>query len=227
MRRCIPLGGLLLAAVTVAPASAQQDRALAILDAASAKYDAAHTVCADFVQHLSVPLLKEERTGKGRLCQAHPNRFAMRFTDPAGDAIVADGTSVWVYYPSLDAKQVMKFPMAEAPGGYDLNRAFLSDPGSKYTLTYEAKEPVAGRPCDRIRLVPKTDASFKSAEVWVDASDSVLRQVRVEDENGSVRTLTLQDVRMNAEVPAGWFTFTPPPGAQVITPPGGGGGAGR
>jgi len=224
MRRRTGLFGLLLLLASAVPASAQQDRALAILDGASARYSAARTMCADFVQHLSVPLLNEERTGKGRLCQAHPNRFAMRFTDPAGDLIVADGTSVWVYYPSLDAKQVMKFPMADAPGGYDLNRAFLSDPGSKYTLTYEAKEAVAGHPCHRIRLVPKTDASFKSAVVWVDASDSVLRQVRVEDENGSVRTLTLDHVEMDKAVPSDWFTFTPPPGAQVITAPGGGAG---
>lgn len=221
------VGMALAASATPAAGAGQQTPdPVAILDGAATRYEAAHTMCADFVQHLLVPLLKEDRTGKGHLCQQQPNLFAMRFTEPKGDAVVADGTSVWIYYPSLDPKQVMKFPMADAPGGYDLHRAFLSDPGSKYTLTYLGKEAVNGRACHRIKLVPKGDgSSFKTAEVWVDVANSLLRQVRVEDENGSVRTLTLQGVAMDPNVPEGWFTFTPPPGASVISPGSRGGGA--
>ena len=227
MRRAAALVAAALPALLfpgVGSVAAQQERALDILEGASARYDAAHALCANFVQHLSVPLLGEDKTGKGRLCQAQPNRFAMRFTDPPGDAVVVDGSWVWVYYPSLHPKQVMKFPMADAPGGYDLHREFLSDPGSKYTLTYEKQESVGGHPCHRIRLVPKQSASFQAAVVWVDVADSLLRQVRVESENGSVRTLTLADVVLNPDVPADFFTFTPPPGAEVITPPGVGAG---
>jgi outer membrane lipoprotein carrier protein len=199
-------------------AAAQDARALPILEAAAGRYAKADTLCADFVQHLSVPLLGEDRTGRGRLCQAQPDRFAMRFTEPPGDAVVVDGTSVWVYYPSLDPKQVMKFPMSSSPGGYDFHREFLTDPASRYTLTYEARESVGGHACHRIRLVPRAEASYRAAVLWVDAADSLVRQVRVEDENGSVRTLTLNTVELAPTVPAGWFTFTPPAGAQVITP---------
>jgi len=197
-------------------AAAQQADAVSILERASQRYARTASLCADFTQHLSVPLLGEEHSGRGRLCQERPDLFAMRFTEPAGDAVVVDGTWVWVYYASMDAKQVLRFPVADSPGGFDLHREFLDRPGEKYTATREALEKVGGRDAYRIRLVPRQPASYQAAVVWIDATDSTLRQVRVEEENGSVRTVTLTRVELGVQAPPGWFTFTPPPGAQVI-----------
>lgn len=198
--------------------TAQESRALDALELAAARYRSASTLCADFVQELSVPLLGEERTGRGRLCQAQPDLFAMRFSDPDGDLVVVDGTWVWLYTPSLDPTQVFRFSMAEAPQGFDFHREFLERPAERYEVTWEAVDEVEGSTSDRIRLVPLTqDASYDAAVVWVDRSEHLLRRVRVEEENGSVRTVTLDNVRLGASAPDGWFTFTPPAGAQVIT----------
>lgn len=207
-----------LAAACLAPAvgSAQEDRAVATLERAAARYAGAASLCADFTQRLVVPLLGQERTGRGRLCQERPDRFAMRFTEPSGDAVVADGTWVWVYYPSMDAAQVLRFPMARAPGGFDLHREFLDEPAEKYRATWEATERVGGREAHRIRLVPRAAVGYRAAVVWIDAADHLLRQVRVEEENGSERTVTLTRVELGVAPPAGWFTFTPPPGARVM-----------
>jgi outer membrane lipoprotein-sorting protein len=221
-----------LAAVAPHAAGAQQSRgaqggrqrAIDILNAAAARFDSVRTSCADFTQRLDVTLLKETRTGKGRLCQRAPDLFAMRFTEPKGDAVVVDGSSVWVYYKSLDSTQVLKYAMSSAPGGYDFQRQFLTDPDTKYDLTLQGRESVDGRACDRIGLVPKDEASFKSAVVWVDVADKLLRQVRVVDENGSVRTITLSATQLDPRIPASWFTFEMPRGAHVVSPPGIGGG---
>lgn len=197
---------------------AQQSRALEALEQAASRYRSSSTVCADFVQKLSVPLLGEERTGTGRLCQAQPDLFAMRFSDPEGDLVVVDGTWVWLYTPSLDPKQVFRFSMAEAPQGFDFHREFLERPAERYEVTWEAEDEVEGSATDRVRLVPLAPgASFDAAVVWVDRTRHLLRRVRVEEENGSVRTVTLDNVRLGASAPDGWFTFTPPPGAQVIS----------
>lgn len=189
---------------------------VAILEGAAARYAGAASLCADFTQHLSVPLIGQESTGRGRLCQARPDRFAMRFTDPPGDAVVADGTWVWVHYPSMDPSQVLRFPMAQAPGGFDLHREFLDRPAEKYQAAYEATERVAGRSTHRILLRPRAATTYRAAVVWIDAEDRLLRQVRVEEENGSVRTVTLTRVELGAPPPSGWFRFTPPPGARIV-----------
>jgi len=51
--------------------------------------------------------------------------------------------------------------------------------------------------------------------VWVEEG-GVVRRVRVEEENGSVRTVTLANVEIGVKPPAGWFTFTPPAGVRVL-----------
>lgn len=210
--------GAVLALAVVAPAEAQEARALTLVEGAAARYGAASGVCADFVQDLSVPLLGEEKSGRGRLCQARPDRFAMRFTEPAGDAVVVDGSWVWLYYPSVDSQQVLRFSLGDAPGGFDFHRELLDRPAEKYRLEYEAGEPVGARDTHRIRLVPREPAGFEAAVVWIDAADRLLRRVRIEEENGTVRTITLEGVQLNPTIPGDWFTFEVPPGAEVISP---------
>jgi outer membrane lipoprotein carrier protein len=217
MRTLRFVGALVAALALLAPRAVRAQDAAAILEASAARYHGADALCADFTQTLSVPLLGQESHGKGRLCQEQPNRFAMRFAEPAGDAVVMDGTYVWIYFKSQDPNTVLRAPMADAPGGFDFHREFLDKPAEKYALTLEGADTVAGHATRRIRMVPKQDASYRAATVWVDADDHLLRQVRVEDENESVRTITLANVSLAPRIPAGWFTFTPPPGAQVIS----------
>jgi outer membrane lipoprotein carrier protein len=213
--------GVALAALTLGalPGSVwgQDGRALSILESASARYEGASSVCADFEQTLKVPLLSQENHGSGRLCQARPDRFAMRFDDPAGDVVVMDGTYVWIYYKSADPMTVIRLPVADAPGGFDLHREFLEGPAEKYRISYAGIERIGGRDTHHILLVPRKATSYVAAEVWIGGDDHLLRRVKIEEENESVRTLDLSNVTLDAKVPTDFFTFTPPPGAQIIT----------
>lgn len=214
----VALAAALLAALpgaARAQAAGSAQTAAALLDKAAERYRNAASLCSDFTQTLSVPLLGQEQTGRGRFCTQRPNRFALRFTEPPGDAVVGDGTWVWAYYPSMDARQVLRFPAAQAPGGFDFHREFLEGWAAKYQVTPEGADTVAGRPTQRLRLLPRTGAPYQAVVVWVEA-DGTLRQIRVEEENGSVRTVTLTSADMGAPPPASWFTFTPPRGAQII-----------
>ena len=213
-------GGLVLFLIGMSPQSSlgQTTEPLALVEATSANYASVTRFCADFTQRLSVPLLGDERTGTGQMCQARPNKFAMRFSDPEGDLVVVDGEWVWLYYPSLDPNQVIRFAMTGGAGAYDFHKEFLEDPASKYDVAYEALEEVAGRQTHRLRLLPLARASYESALIWIDEQEPILRQVRIVDENGSVRTITLERVDLDpVAVGDDWFTFTPPPGAQVIS----------
>ena len=193
-----------------------QDRALDVLRQAEARYGSVETLCADFTQRLEVPLLGSERTGTGRLCQGRPNLFAMRFDDPAGDMIVVDGESTWVYFPSNDAKTVLKTSVERSAGGRDFHREFLEEPETKYDVTYETEENVDGRATHRLRMIPKVPSSYRAAVVWIDDGEPVLRRIRLEEENGNVRTITLRDVAFGADPGDAWFTFTVPDGALVV-----------
>jgi outer membrane lipoprotein-sorting protein len=219
-RRVAWPAALALAATAAGPGwtRAQTVSPLELLQSTAARYESVTQFCADFTQHLSVPLLGDERTGTGQMCQARPNKFAMRFSDPEGDLVVVDGEWVWLYYPSLDPKQVLRFAMATGGGGYDFHKEFLEDPASKYEVTYEDVDEVVGRATHRLRLVPRARSSYQAAVIWIDQAEPVLRQVRIEDESGTVRTVTLERVDLQpVALSDDWFTFTPPAGAQVIS----------
>lgn len=207
--------GTLGGAVTAVPVAAQDG--LAIMRAAAERYQGVEALCADFTQHLVVPLLGDERTGEGRVCQARPNKFAMRFTQPDGDRVVIDGESVWVYYPSLDEKQVMRMPVAQQRGGHDFHREFLEDPETKYDVSYEGTDTVAGRATHRLKLVPRSRASYTAATLWIDEGRPALRRLRIEEENGTVRTITLSNIDFTSDPDGAWFTFTPPEGALIVS----------
>ena len=194
-----------------------QDRGMDLIKEAWRKFSSFSTICADFNQHLMNPLLRQERSGSGRLCQARPNFFAMRFTDPEGDVIVADGESVWYYVPSNDDKQAFRGLIDQSAGGPDFHREFLYEPEAKYDVTYEASDEVAGVETHRLGLVPLRRTSYRSAVLWLDQQGLVLRQVQIIEENGNERTITLRGVDFDAAVPVDWFSFTPPPGVLVIS----------
>ena len=209
------LSSAILVFVATGPLAAQ-DRGLEILHTAAERYAAVETLCADFTQLLSVPLLGRERTGTGRLCQGRPNLFAMRFADPAGDVIVVDGRFAWIYFPSNDEKTVLKTAADRSAGGRDFHREFLENPESKYDVEYEGPDVVDGHQTHRLRMRPKGPVSYRSAVVWIDDGDPVLRQLRLEEENGNVRTIVLANVGFDADPGVDWFSFIPPEGALVM-----------
>lgn len=208
---------LALAALAALPigAQAQQD-GLAVLEAAAARYGTASSVCADFVQLRSVPLLRQEVTQRGRLCSADPNLFAMRFTDPAGNVIVSDGSVQWIYRPSDNPGQVFRGEIGPNTGGQDFYREVLERPADKYEVTCSSTVELAGRPMRRVCLRAKGSARDRPDVVWIDPATSVIRQLHFREENGSERTITLSDVVFDTPPPQGWFTFTPPSGAIII-----------
>ena len=193
-----------------------QQQGLAVLEAAAERYGVASSVCADFVQVRSVPLLGEEVTQRGRLCSADPNLFAMRFTDPEGNVIVSDGATQWIYRPSDNPGQVFRGVIGPNTGGQDFYREVLQEPATKYEVTCSEREEIGGRLTHRLCLRQRTAARDRPDMVWIDVDRPVVRQIHFREENGSERTITLSDVAFDVQPPAGWFSFTPPSGAVVI-----------
>lgn len=207
--------GLMVSLLIAAPAWAQET-GVAALEEAAERYAQVSSLCADFVQLRAVPLLRQEVTQRGRLCSADPNLFAMRFSDPEGNAIVSDGATQWIYRPSDDPDQVFRGRVGADTGGQDFYRELLEEPGAKYEVTCSSTEEVGGRQLLRLCLRPRTLERDRPDAVWIDPGSHVVVQIHFTEENGSERTITLSDIVFDADPPAGWFTFTPPPGAIVI-----------
>ncbi len=194
---------------------AQAGEAESILKRASSAYSNLRSLRAEFSQSLENPLLGKTIQSRGTIAQRRPDRFLMRFTDPAGDLIVSDGQSFWVYYPSVDKKQVFKSEAASA-GGLDLQAQFIGDPTRRFTYTYHGRENVGGRAADVLTLVPKEDAGYKTLKVWLDRADGLARKFDLTDDNGVVRHIALSSLEINPTLGDALFRFTPPADARII-----------
>jgi outer membrane lipoprotein carrier protein len=206
-------------AATAGHVSAQSpaNKAYALLDRAVATYQDVHSLRAEFTQELTNPLLGTRTESAGTMFQREPDGFLMRFSKPAGDVIVSDGQYFWIYYPSVDAKQVIRSP-ADVSGrpGVDLQAQFIGNPEQRFQATYDGTATLQGRNTDVLTLVPRTDAGYRSMKVWIDAQDHLVRQFEITDAQGVVRQIELRDIVVNPTLPDSLFQFTPPPGARII-----------
>lgn len=215
--RCAWLSIAILSAAAGDPARALGQEAVSVLERAAARHASLAGFCADFEQTIDVTLLRQVKESRGELCQQGPDHFEMRFADPEGDRLVADGADLWVYFPSTDGGQVFRTPLAGADGRFDLHREFLSDPGERYAATLEGSEEVEGQPMYILSLLPQVRSPYLHARLWIGADDDLVRRLVILEESESVRTLRLSNLRLDPVLAADWFRFLPPPDVQVIT----------
>lgn len=212
MRRA---AALLLPLLLAAPLQAQRGDAL--IERTSATYRQLRSLTAAFDQVVRNEMIGTF-TSRGTLAQAGASRLSMRFSDPAGEAIVIDGTSVWIYTPSTAPGQVLRTPIASASGyGVNLLGWLLDRPAERYTVTWLREDTVGETAVDVLGLVPAVPGlPFTGATLWIARSDALPRRLEVTEPSGNHRTLTLSAIRTNVTLPAGTFTFTPPAGVRVI-----------
>ncbi|MBI1723491.1 MAG: outer membrane lipoprotein carrier protein LolA [Gemmatimonadetes bacterium] len=190
----------------------------AILDRAVAAYGNVTTLRADFVQKIHDPMLGSDDVSRGEFLQQRPDRFAMRWREPSGDLIVADGQTLWVFLPSSAPNQVVRTALTGRAGeSGDLVAEFLDRPRDRFTVAYERAEGVGGRAADALALAPRDrNAGYRRVLIWVDRQDNLVRQVEIAEASGAVRRITFSRLRVNQPIPASTFTFRPPAGARVV-----------
>lgn len=212
--------GLVIGMATVAATSKASAQTPKVVDKAMAAWANVTTLSGTFEQTLTNPLMRSTTTARGTYREQRPNKLAIRFTEPAGDAIVADGQYVWVYLPQAAPNQVRRLPAAdEAEIPIDMSQ-FLDHATQKYDIVEKGSESVGDRPAHAMALTPKpgTAAVFARATVWVDDSDGLIRQFEVSERNGLVRRIRLTSLTVNPTLAPADFAFLPPKGVKIITP---------
>ena len=191
-----------------------------ILDRAVAAYANVRTLRADFTLVVKDPMVGDTTTSRGEFLEQRPGKYALRWSQPRGDMIVADGRYQWVYLPSSAPGQVVKSALGGAEGGsqgVDIIGEFVDHPRDRFTIAYDRADDVGGQGADVLVLTPKDrNAPYTRVRIWVDRAGSLVRRVEVTDGSGTSRLFTLDRVRTNAVIPAALFTFTPPRGARVV-----------
>jgi len=214
--------GLLLAAI-VFPSdgpTVRQSDPWKILDRASASFDTVRTLQADFTQIIDNPMLGDPDTTGGKLYQQKPNSFAMRFSEPKNDRIVADGRYLWLYTPSSTPGQVIRSAIpATGNTGPNLIGQFVERPRERYEARYARADSNAagGGAFDVVALTPRDrEAPYTAAMLWITRKDGLVRRIEIGETSGQTRTIMLRNVVVNQPINSREFRFSPPAGTQVV-----------
>jgi outer membrane lipoprotein carrier protein len=189
-----------------------------VLDAAVAKFQRITTLRADFTQSVHDEMIGSDALSRGEFLEQRPNRLAMRFSQPAGDLIIADGSYFWLYLPSTTPGQVVKTAISSNPGDSpDIVAQFLERPRDRFTITMVKSEPVGGRPADVLAFVPREgDGPYKRVQLWIDRGDSLPHQIEILEASGATRRFNLDRIRINVAIPPSTFLFRPPANVRVV-----------
>ena len=210
-------GRFVCAAFLLTPVALTAQDPFAVLARAKAAYDTLHTVRCDFVQIVDNPMIGAPDTTRGVLYQEPPARFAMNFTDPNGDRIVADGRYLWVYTPSSVPGQVIRSEIpAAGTTGPNLIGQFVDRPRERFHARFVRTDSSAAGVTDVVALQPlAADQPYSDVMVWVERSGLVTR-LDLTEASGQRRILIFSQLRPNASVSASTFRFSPGAGVRVV-----------
>ena len=183
-------------------------------------YASVTSLRADFEQTITNPMLGAPEESSGTLYLVKPGKFAMRFSEPAGDRIVADGQWLWAYTPSTVEDQVIRQPIPTSGAATPhLFAQFVERPLERYDATYLGRDTVAGEPVERVLLVPKAgDLGFRRATIAVSERTGWIRSLVITEDSGQRRALVLTSMTPDADVPAEEVRFRVPRGVKIVSP---------
>jgi outer membrane lipoprotein-sorting protein len=87
---------------------------------------------------------------------------------------------------------------------------------ANYSVIYLGEETVkGGTKTWHLQMTPKTRASYKTADVWVDGNGMPV-QSKVTEENDDSTTVLLTNLQKNVRINTAEFTIKPPNGTKII-----------
>ncbi|UCG86200.1 MAG: outer membrane lipoprotein carrier protein LolA [Gemmatimonadota bacterium] len=210
---------LALTIALVASPTAAQDT-MSALTRAERAYHSLETLSARFTQTIVNPMLGDPEVSHGTLFLMPPSRFAMRFSDPAGDRIVVDGTWLWAYSPSAVPGQVVRQPIPNrGAASPNLLAQFVDRPLEHYRAYYVGEETLNGELVDIVRLVPRReDLPFREALISISRETGLVLRLIVQEVSGQSRTLVFSELETNQPIPETELQFTVPAGVRIVTP---------
>jgi outer membrane lipoprotein carrier protein len=196
-----------------------------VVDQVQAFYDKAHTFQSDFHQEFLVKAYNQIKTSRGHVTFSKPGKMNWTYDEPAGNRVVSDGTTVWVYQAA--DKQMYESPMNQSQ--YPAAVSFLTGTGKlgdafNFTLRDGddpgQKKTALGFPRGWVLLgTPKAATpSYQKVLFYVDKATSEVLRVLILDGQGNTNTFTFDAPRVNDPVAPSQFSFTPPPGTNVVRP---------
>jgi len=205
MKKTIMIVFLFLGSVGLSQAS--------VLDKIQTKYQKLTSFQASFTQTLTNAATKEQDVRKGKLYFQKPGLIRWQILTPDPEILIVGTKIVWDVFPQeniaykyqrnqiLTSKTMLKFISGQA----NLAQDFISQ---------EQGQDKWGL---KIKLIPKQpEPNLVLAYVWINPKTYFLNKVLLVDFFGNGNELTINQLKLNPQLPAQMFKFTPTPQIKII-----------
>lgn len=179
-----------------------------IIKKVQSKYNSIKDASATFSQSIKYSS-GSSQSSSGTIYIQKENKYRI---ESKNEVIVTDGVTSWSY--SKKKKQVVVDNYKNDGNTFSPNKFLFSYPENFYS-DLEGTETVSGIECYLLKLTPRHKGSVKSAKIWVDKEDNLIRKINVNSSESNT-TYTLKKITLDAGLSSSKFTFSPPEGVEVI-----------
>jgi len=151
------------------------------------------------------------RTESGTLQLRKPGRMRWDYLQPKGKLFISDGKYLWIYSPSDNRAEKMKFKESEdmrAPLAFLLGKLHFDKEFRNVQTRPEGSDT-------RITAEPKSDNLPYSSVEFVVTLSSQIREVKVTGFDRSIYDFTFEQEKLDPPLDAKLFQFQTPPGAVL------------
>ena len=190
----------------------------ALLKNVESRYNRAKTLQVVFHEEYT-PQGKPRRLESGTLMLRKPRLMRWDYDQPKGKLFVSDGKYLWLYTPSENRAEKMKFQETEdlrAPLAFLLGKLNFEKEFRNLEGRPEGLEGWHGRRDTRIKAEPKTDNLPYSAVEFVVTADSRIKEVKVTGFDHSILNFAFDQEKVDPTLDGKLFQFQVPKGAELV-----------
>ena len=129
-----------------------------------------------------------------------------------GQVLVTDGVTSWSY--SIKKKQVVVDNYKDDGNTFSPNKFLFNYPENFYS-DLDGSETISRMDCYLLKLTPRSKGNVKSAKIWVDKEENLIRKITISSKEGT-DTYLLKKISLDSGVSSSKFSFTPPSDVEVI-----------
>lgn len=147
---------------------------------------------------------------KGVMKVERPGKFYWETTAPSKQTIATTGKTVWIYDPDLQqaVRQSLDEQVSNTPA------LLLSGNTQQIMSAYRVTQPNKGK--TYYTLYPKAkDGVFESLTISFGVNKAPSLMI-LQDTLGQTTSIKFNNVKVNPNIPASTFNFTPPKGTDII-----------
>lgn len=182
-----------------------------VLEKVKASYESIQDASANFDQIVEYKIAKLNQNFEGKI-QIKKKDMMRIETDE--QVLVTDGITTWTY--SVLNEKVIVDNYDPKNSELSPSRFFLEFPNDFY-MEVIGSEKITGNKMYVLKLTPKnSDNYIQGMKLWVDENEWFVRQILVNDINGSTTTYRLKDLQVNKGLPEKNFKFIPGKNVEVI-----------